>query len=121
MIRVQILEVFVIFIMLCISIGLSITGVSYILGAKQPDNEKVSVYECGFDPFESSISIIQYYHHAICLSQPTYPSIHLLHLSFCLLISLEQLICPISHIYAIHTAWIFKDLSIKLHCYCKEV
>nr|YP_004123585.1 NADH dehydrogenase subunit 3 [Plakina monolopha]ADO51357.1 NADH dehydrogenase subunit 3 [Plakina monolopha] len=56
MIGAQILEFFVIFIMLCISIGLSIiiSGASYTLGAKQPDSEKVSVYECGFDPFESS-------------------------------------------------------------------
>nr|YP_001648673.1 NADH dehydrogenase subunit 3 [Plakinastrella cf. onkodes DVL-2011]ABW83953.1 NADH dehydrogenase subunit 3 [Plakinastrella cf. onkodes DVL-2011] len=56
MIRAQILEFFVIFIMLCVSIGLSIiiSGASYTLGVKQPDSEKVSVYECGFDPFESS-------------------------------------------------------------------
>ena len=27
---------------------------SYIVGVKQPDSEKVSVYECSFDPFESS-------------------------------------------------------------------
>ena len=31
-----------------------ISGASYIVGVKQPDSEKVSVYECGFDPFESS-------------------------------------------------------------------
>ncbi|EDO26082.1 predicted protein [Nematostella vectensis] len=28
-----------------------ISGASYILGDKQPDREKVSAYECGFDPF----------------------------------------------------------------------
>lgn len=31
-----------------------ISGASYIIGVKQPDVEKVSVYECGFDPFGSS-------------------------------------------------------------------
>lgn len=29
-------------------------GASYIVGVKLPDMEKVSVYECGFDPFGSS-------------------------------------------------------------------
>ena len=52
----SIIRIFVIFIMLCLSIGLSfiISGASYTLGAKQPDSEKVSVYEYGFDQFESS-------------------------------------------------------------------
>jgi len=31
-----------------------IIGASYILGIKKPDAEKVSVYECGFDPFGDS-------------------------------------------------------------------
>lgn len=45
-----------IFLLLLFSVSLStvISGVSYIVGTKQPDCEKVSVYECGFDPFESS-------------------------------------------------------------------
>lgn len=30
-----------------------ISGASYLLGDKSPDKEKVSVYECGFDPFHS--------------------------------------------------------------------
>nr|YP_004123301.1 NADH dehydrogenase subunit 3 [Oscarella lobularis]YP_004123643.1 NADH dehydrogenase subunit 3 [Oscarella tuberculata]AFX73455.1 NADH dehydrogenase subunit 3 [Oscarella sp. violet]ADO51388.1 NADH dehydrogenase subunit 3 [Oscarella tuberculata]ADO51502.1 NADH dehydrogenase subunit 3 [Oscarella lobularis]AFX73470.1 NADH dehydrogenase subunit 3 [Oscarella tuberculata] len=49
-------EFYGIFIALCLSIVISvaISGASYILGVKQPDIEKVSVYECGFDPFESS-------------------------------------------------------------------
>nr|YP_004123125.1 NADH dehydrogenase subunit 3 [Oscarella microlobata]ADO51417.1 NADH dehydrogenase subunit 3 [Oscarella microlobata] len=49
-------EFYGIFIALCLSIAISvaISGASYILGVKQPDIEKVSVYECGFDPFESS-------------------------------------------------------------------
>jgi NADH-quinone oxidoreductase subunit A len=31
-----------------------IVGASYILAVKNPDPEKVSVYECGFDPFGDS-------------------------------------------------------------------
>lgn len=44
-----------IFIILIISLILSIiiSGASYVLGEKSPDKEKVSVYECGFDPFHS--------------------------------------------------------------------
>ena len=47
---------FTIFILLIFSVSLStvISGASYIIGVKQPDSEKVSVYECGFDPFGSS-------------------------------------------------------------------
>nr|YP_009431919.1 NADH dehydrogenase subunit 3 [Oscarella pearsei]ATA66356.1 NADH dehydrogenase subunit 3 [Oscarella pearsei]ATA66368.1 NADH dehydrogenase subunit 3 [Oscarella balibaloi] len=49
-------EFYGVFIALCLSIVISIaiSGASYILGVKEPDIEKVSVYECGFDPFESS-------------------------------------------------------------------
>jgi NADH:ubiquinone oxidoreductase subunit 3 (subunit A) len=49
-------EFFTIFILLIFSVSLStvISGASYIIGVKQPDSEKVSVYECGFDPFGSS-------------------------------------------------------------------
>lgn len=45
-----------IFLLCLFSVSLTtiISGISYIAGTKQPDCEKVSVYECGFDPFESS-------------------------------------------------------------------
>ena len=45
-----------IFLLLLFSVILSsvVSGASYIIGIKQPDSEKVSVYECGFDPFGSS-------------------------------------------------------------------
>ena len=29
-------------------------GLSYVVGAKQADVEKVSAYECGFDPFDDT-------------------------------------------------------------------
>ena len=53
MITTEFLGVFILFL---ISLALStiISGASFILGIKKPDNEKVSAYECGFDPFESS-------------------------------------------------------------------
>jgi len=49
------LEFFIILIILLISLVLStiISIISYVLGEKSPDKEKVSVYECGFDPFHS--------------------------------------------------------------------
>jgi NADH-quinone oxidoreductase subunit A len=31
-----------------------IVAASYILGSQNPDSEKVSVYECGFDPYGDS-------------------------------------------------------------------
>nr|QJS34663.1 NADH dehydrogenase subunit 3 [Stichopathes sp. n. NB-2020] len=46
-------EFYGILVLLVFSVILSaiISGTSYILGVKQPDREKVSAYECGFDPF----------------------------------------------------------------------
>ena len=51
----MILEFKIIILVLIFSIGLSIVIAiaSYILSDKTPDKEKVSVYECGFDPFHS--------------------------------------------------------------------
>lgn len=50
------MEYLVIFILILFSVSLSIviSGASYILGVKVPDSEKVSVYECGYDPLGSS-------------------------------------------------------------------
>ena len=42
--------VFVVFSVLLSSV---IPAASYVLGIKKSDAEKVSVYECGFDPFHS--------------------------------------------------------------------
>ena len=51
----MIIEFLIIFLILLISLVLStiISGASYLLGDKSPDKEKVSVYECGFDPFHN--------------------------------------------------------------------
>jgi NADH-quinone oxidoreductase subunit A len=49
---------FSIFIFLLVSLGLSlvILGLSYILASQKSDTEKVSAYECGFDPFDDARS-----------------------------------------------------------------
>lgn len=45
----------IILLVIIFSAGLSLViGIaSYLLSDKTPDKEKVSVYECGFDPFHS--------------------------------------------------------------------
>jgi len=49
-------EYFFIFLALIVSIALAciILGASYFLSVQNPDTEKVSAYECGFDPYEDS-------------------------------------------------------------------
>jgi len=49
-------EYYSIFILFLVSVGLAciILGASYFLGVQKPDTEKVSVYECGFNPYEDS-------------------------------------------------------------------
>jgi len=46
-------EYFFIFLALIVSIALAciILGASYFLSVQNPDTEKVSAYECGFDPY----------------------------------------------------------------------
>lgn len=50
------IEYFPILLLFLVSVGLAclILGASYFLGVQRPDTEKVSVYECGFDPYEDS-------------------------------------------------------------------
>jgi len=49
------LEFIVIFLWLLLSFTISglLSTLSFLLGEKNPDKEKVSVYECGFDPFHN--------------------------------------------------------------------
>lgn len=35
-------------------LSMIMSGASYILGVRRPEAEKVSAYECGFDPFNDS-------------------------------------------------------------------
>jgi NADH-quinone oxidoreductase subunit A len=45
-----------IFLMLLIAIALTVVilGLSYLLSIQNPDSEKLSAYECGFEPYEDS-------------------------------------------------------------------
>jgi len=43
-----------IFILIATVISSIIPTLSYVLGIKKGDTEKVSIYECGFDPFADS-------------------------------------------------------------------
>ena len=47
------IEFYSLLFLLIFSVVLSafFSGASYFLGVKQPDREKVSAYECGFEPF----------------------------------------------------------------------
>jgi len=49
-------EYFSIFLLLIVALLLSflIFGLSYVLSVQNPDTEKLSVYECGFDPYEDA-------------------------------------------------------------------
>ena len=49
-------EFFPIFIFLIISLGLSLilVGIPFIVGPQKADPEKISAYECGFDPFDDA-------------------------------------------------------------------
>jgi len=51
-----IIEYFPIFFLLIVAIGLSliILGASFFFSIQKPDVEKISAYECGFDPYEDS-------------------------------------------------------------------
>ena len=42
------------FIAVAIALSLIILGASYILAVQSPDTEKLSAYECGFDPYEDA-------------------------------------------------------------------
>lgn len=43
-----------IFFILAILLAVIIYGLSYILALQKPDSEKVSPYECGFNPFDDA-------------------------------------------------------------------
>jgi NADH:ubiquinone oxidoreductase subunit 3 (subunit A) len=43
-----------IFILFASFLSILLPALSYVLGIKKPDGEKLSVFECGFDPFGDS-------------------------------------------------------------------
>ena len=46
-----------IFLGIAIVLALIITGLSYLLSVQNPDTEKLSSYECGFEPYEDARNI----------------------------------------------------------------
>jgi len=42
------------FLIIAIILSLLIFGLSYLLSFQNPDTEKLSAYECGFDPYEDA-------------------------------------------------------------------
>lgn len=45
-----------VFMIIGLGVGLIAPTLGYLLGPKKPDPEKLSSYECGFDPFDDSRS-----------------------------------------------------------------
>jgi NADH-quinone oxidoreductase subunit A len=45
-----------IFMMVGVAVGLFAPALGYLLGPKRPDPEKLSTYECGFEPFNDAHS-----------------------------------------------------------------
>lgn len=43
-----------IFIIIAIALGIVLIGVGTVVGVHRPDDEKLSSYECGFNPFENA-------------------------------------------------------------------
>jgi NADH:ubiquinone oxidoreductase subunit 3 (subunit A) len=41
-------------LILCLVLAIVFAGLSYVVSAKAADVEKVSAYECGFDPFDDT-------------------------------------------------------------------
>ena len=52
---VEYLGIFLYFLVATL-LAVVLLGVSFVLAARKPDPEKVSAYECGFDPFDDARS-----------------------------------------------------------------
>jgi NADH:ubiquinone oxidoreductase subunit 3 (subunit A) len=46
-------------------IGVILYGVAYVLTVKRPDPEKLSAYECGFDPFTTTYMVFDVRHYLV--------------------------------------------------------
>ncbi len=44
----------IIFLVLALGLSCAFVVVNFVLSPKKPDPEKLSAYECGFEPFEDS-------------------------------------------------------------------
>ena len=45
---------FIIFLVIALGLSCAFVAINFILSPKRPDPEKLSAYECGFEPFEDS-------------------------------------------------------------------
>ena len=43
-----------VFLLIGIALAVVMVGASYVISPKNPDSEKLSPYECGFEPFEDA-------------------------------------------------------------------
>ena len=43
-----------IFLMIAVAMAMAAIGASYIIAKQKPDAEKISAYECGFEPFNKA-------------------------------------------------------------------
>lgn len=43
-----------VFLLIAIALSVAMVALSYFMGESKPDPEKVSPYECGFEPFEDA-------------------------------------------------------------------
>ncbi|MBV5336161.1 NADH-quinone oxidoreductase subunit A, partial [bacterium] len=43
-----------VFLLIAIALSVAMVAASYLMGVSNPDPEKVSPYECGFEPFEDA-------------------------------------------------------------------
>ena len=59
----------ILLICICFSIllGLIIFGLSYLIGVQNPDAEKMSAYECGFEPFEDARNKIEVRYYIVAI------------------------------------------------------
>lgn len=46
--------ILIFFILIALALGLILFILSFFLGSRKPDKEKISAYECGFSPFEDA-------------------------------------------------------------------
>ena len=46
--------IILLFVIFSVGLGCIILGLSYFIAIQTPDSEKVSAYECGFEPFEDA-------------------------------------------------------------------
>lgn len=52
-------KIFIWYIFLCAILATIIYLLSYLFIVQEPDNEKISAYECGFYPFEDARNIVE--------------------------------------------------------------